>query len=255
MDTVNIGEELTELSEKSFAGCSSLANIGLSDGLVKIGDNCFENCKSITTISIPSTVETVGKSVFSGCEKLSNLIVEEREEGLNGFDETWKDGLSSQVVISVGFNIALNYNNATSSGANSVSVIQGENYELPVPSRNGYKFLGWYDSLTNGSRLTDENGVSVGGYDKYESITVFALWEANVNKIVFDPMEIKNVEFTKEQLYDMGYYQDVIDCVCGYYDTLGAAAAFTDISKEGKLVLYLEDYYQNVIYMYKSRKT
>ena len=68
-------------------------------------------------------------------------------------------------------------------------------------------------------------------------------------------MEIKNVEFTKEQLYDMGYYQDVIDCVCGYYDTLEATAAFTDISKEGKLVLYLEDYYQNVIYMYKSRKT
>ncbi len=68
-------------------------------------------------------------------------------------------------------------------------------------------------------------------------------------------MEITNVEFTKEQLYDMGYYQDVIDCVCGYYDTLEATAAFTDISKEGKLVLYLEDYYQNVIYMYKSRKS
>ena len=67
-------------------------------------------------------------------------------------------------------------------------------------------------------------------------------------------MEIKNVEFTKEQLYDMGYYQDVIDCVCGYYDTLDATAAFNDIANEGKLVLYLEDYYQTVIYMYKARK-
>lgn len=66
-------------------------------------------------------------------------------------------------------------------------------------------------------------------------------------------MEINAVEFTKEQLYDMGYYQDVIDCVCGYYDTLSASDAFTEISNESRLVLYLEDYYQNVVYMYKMR--
>ncbi|MCQ2387232.1 MAG: hypothetical protein MJ066_02150 [Clostridia bacterium] len=64
-------------------------------------------------------------------------------------------------------------------------------------------------------------------------------------------MEISSNYFTKDQLIEMGYYEDVIRCVKAYYDTLPALQAFRDISSEGKLVVYLEDYYQNVVYMYQ----
>lgn len=67
-------------------------------------------------------------------------------------------------------------------------------------------------------------------------------------------MEIQTNYFTKEQLVDMGYYSDVIDCVCAYYDLLEPSDAFSDIVSENKLVLYLEDYYQNIVYMYKMRQ-
>jgi len=66
-------------------------------------------------------------------------------------------------------------------------------------------------------------------------------------------MEISMGEFTKDQLVDMGYYQDVIDCVCGYYDTLDPAQAYQDIYGESKLTIYLDDYYQNVVFMYGVR--
>lgn len=60
-------------------------------------------------------------------------------------------------------------------------------------------------------------------------------------------------ELTKDTLVEMGYYSDVIDCVCGYYNTLEAEQAFQDFSSDKKLPIYLDDYYQNILYMYASR--
>ncbi len=64
-------------------------------------------------------------------------------------------------------------------------------------------------------------------------------------------LDISSGEFTKDQLIEMGYYTDVIRCVRGYYDTLPAADAYRDMHAEGKLAIYLDDYYQNVMYAYK----
>ena len=66
-------------------------------------------------------------------------------------------------------------------------------------------------------------------------------------------LDIRAGEFTKDELVEMGYYEDVMKCVCGYYDTLSATAAYQDISNESKLAIYLDDYYPNIIYLYKSR--
>lgn len=63
-----------------------------------------------------------------------------------------------------------------------------------------------------------------------------------------------NVEpFSKDQLVEMGYYEDVIDCVCGYFDTLPALEAYQEFNSEKKLTTYLDDYYVNVLYMYRVR--
>ncbi len=64
-------------------------------------------------------------------------------------------------------------------------------------------------------------------------------------------LDISSGEYTKDQLIEMGYYADVIRCVRGYYDTLSYADAYRDINAEGKLAIYLDDYYQNVLYAYK----
>ncbi len=66
-------------------------------------------------------------------------------------------------------------------------------------------------------------------------------------------MEVNSGEYTKDQLIEMGYYQDVIDCVCGYYDTLNALNAYQMITADKKAAIYLEDYYQSIVYMYGVR--
>ena len=66
-------------------------------------------------------------------------------------------------------------------------------------------------------------------------------------------MEVSLAEFTKDELVAMGYYEDVIRCVCGYYDRLSAHDAFVDIQLESKLIIFLDEYYQDVLYMYNIR--
>lgn len=65
-------------------------------------------------------------------------------------------------------------------------------------------------------------------------------------------MNIASNFFTKDQLVEMGYYEDAIDCVCAYYDTLSPLTAYQQIAHDTKVAIYLDDYYTNVVYMYKS---
>ncbi len=66
-------------------------------------------------------------------------------------------------------------------------------------------------------------------------------------------LDISSGEFTHDQLVEMGYYEDVLLCVSGYFDTLPAEQAYYDILAEKKLVTFLDDYYQQIIYVYKLR--
>ena len=66
-------------------------------------------------------------------------------------------------------------------------------------------------------------------------------------------MEIKSTSFTKEQLFEMGYFKDVTTCICAYYDLMDATDAYTEITNESSLIFFLDDYYPDVVYMYKMR--
>jgi hypothetical protein len=65
--------------------------------------------------------------------------------------------------------------------------------------------------------------------------------------------ELNQTFFSKDQLVEMGYYEDVIDCVCGYYDRLDPMTAYQQINGDKKVPIYLDDYYTNILYLYRSR--
>lgn len=178
---------ITKIGNNAFSGAAALESINIPDSVTYIGNSAFNGCKNIKTITIPEKTAEIGNAVFAGCENLTEITIVAREGDINGFAEEWKAGLPSSTKIKMGFVINLDYNGATS-GVDTNKPVVGvyENYILPAPVRNGYKFLGWYDSLENGNRLTDESGRSVSVYQQEESITVYARWEANLNSIIFD---------------------------------------------------------------------
>ena len=54
----------------------------------------------------------------------------------------------------------------------------GQSFTLEIPTKEGYRFLGWYDGEAgSGTQYTDENGVSVREWDKDADAMLYAKWE------------------------------------------------------------------------------
>ncbi len=67
-------------------------------------------------------------------------------------------------------------------------------------------------------------------------------------------LEIRTQSYTTEELVDMGYYGDVIDCVCDYYNSItDSLEAYKQFCNDTKVLIYLEDYYDNVLALYRAK--
>ena len=75
--------------------------------------------------------------------------------------------------ISDTFKITCDANGGSLGGTTSQLVVYSQNYQLSVPTREGYAFVGWY---YNSTQLTDETGASVGAYVYEDDITATAAW-------------------------------------------------------------------------------
>jgi len=66
-------------------------------------------------------------------------------------------------------------------------------------------------------------------------------------------LEIRINPYSKDELIAMGYYTDCLICVTSYLDTLPYLLAYEKITETGELAVYLDEYYQDLVYMYKVK--
>ena len=178
---------IRSIGENAFDGCKALAELTLSDQLTTVKAGAFSGCASLKTVYLPATVEYLGRAAFSGCVGLESVVFEERDGGIGTFDIAWREGMSDHTKVDIGFKLTLDYGKSTGSiGAKTVAVIRDGNFSMPVPVRAGYTFVGWFTAVTDGEQLTDAEGKSLKKYDKDEAIILYAVFEANANKVSFD---------------------------------------------------------------------
>lgn len=59
--------------------------------------------------------------------------------------------------------------------------------ELPVPTRGGYVFVGWYDAKVGGNRIANEEGIVA--YYNGEDATLYARWEETTYNVTISSMD------------------------------------------------------------------
>ena len=178
---------IRSIGENAFDGCKALAELTLSDQLTTVKAGAFSGCASLKTVYLPATVKYMGSAVFSDCTALETVAFEERDGGIEGFDPAWREGMSDHTKVDIGFKLTLDYGKSTGSiGAKTVAVVRDGNFTMPVPVRAGYTFAGWFTAVADGEQLTDAKGKSLKKYDKDEAIILYAVFEANANKVSFD---------------------------------------------------------------------
>lgn len=69
----------------------------------------------------------------------------------------------------------------------------------------------------------------------------------------FKYASLAQVELSKSQLIEMGYYKDVLHCTALYYNGLAPADAYNDILNDKEVMVYLEEYYEPFLYTYQLR--
>ena len=64
---VTIPDGVTEIGEKAFAYCTSLASVVIPEGVKSIGTEAFRDCESLSSVTIPEGVTEIGRCAFRGC--------------------------------------------------------------------------------------------------------------------------------------------------------------------------------------------
>ena len=120
----------------------------------------------------------------------------------------WSDATSSAQEYTVAFNAMEGY---LPLDEQSYTIAYGESYadafELPVPTRSGYIFKGWYNDETASMLNYDDEVYSL---DRGTSFT--ALWERHDNHYL-KPFRVDSTCMTE------GSYTETCE-VCGYYNTI-----------------------------------
>jgi hypothetical protein len=96
--------------------------------------------------------------------------------------------LSKQSTLTTLYRITYDYNEATEDNTVLYSyAINGKYYQLNVPFRFGFEFIGWdyVGGDTTHTRLTDGKGASLSAYAFEEDIVVVAQWQVAVHTVRF----------------------------------------------------------------------
>ncbi len=76
LQTIKISEGVESIWMNAFWGCEQLISVSLPSTLTWLSDRVFFGCASLSSITLPSSLERIGSGVFGGCESLQKINVE-----------------------------------------------------------------------------------------------------------------------------------------------------------------------------------
>ena len=73
--SVYVPENVKQLGESAFLGCSNLQEIDLSDNIQRILPYTFSDCVDLKSIKLPKHLKSIYRYAFEGCAKLESLTL------------------------------------------------------------------------------------------------------------------------------------------------------------------------------------
>ncbi len=152
--TYNVLEGTTSIYEYAFYDNEHIETIIMPEGLKEIGQFAFIMCLNIRCMSFPQSLTTIGLYPTSMTFYLENEQVSHLDV-LKG--RTWNGNGDKKLYC---FETSV-FNITFRSEGTVVEVIEtGKNgilsKEMPTPTNPGYVFMGWYDSIPGGNKITQD---------------------------------------------------------------------------------------------------
>ncbi len=75
VESIEVGEDISTVSDYAFYGASALTEVSLPDSLATIGDYAFAFCGKLENADLPTSLTAIGDSAFEGCHSLKAAFV------------------------------------------------------------------------------------------------------------------------------------------------------------------------------------
>ncbi|MBO5102679.1 MAG: leucine-rich repeat protein, partial [Clostridia bacterium] len=193
---VVISSKTTLINNYAFYKCANITSVTIADTVTSIGQYAFRNCTALKEVTIGSGVTSIGQYAFNSCTALTSVFFMQ----LANFSVGSSAFISNSSLVAYYFvsqdilnTIKTNYNTESitgyftntnfylccvvsfeSSGGSEcpkMGFVSGSSYgSLPTPTREGYRFAGWYtNSALTGSAVSTSTTASA-------SHTLYAKW-------------------------------------------------------------------------------
>ena len=189
LTSVTIPDSVTSIGSSAFSGCRGLTSVTIGNGVTSIGGSAFYGCTGLTSVTIPDSVTSIGSSAFSGCGGLAKIIFEGSAPTIgslsfSGVDNTCyiyvrRDSQGWGVTIpgrwqglSIDYFVHVVTFDANGGDCATGEIRADDNKpigELPLPTRFGYAFKGWWSAREGGVEITSETVVT-------NDLSLFAHW-------------------------------------------------------------------------------
>ena len=170
--STQVGEKVHKRFEITLTVCSKNALVVVPDVVGKDYEEARETLEEAGFI--------VEKNDVYSSEIIKNGVVNHVPQG----GSSQKKGAKILLSVSIGkdpVNVTFDANGGTVSENKKVVYYTDAYGTLPTPTRNNYKFLGWYTQKSSGTKVTAENIVSTNS-----DIVLYARWERILVKVSFD---------------------------------------------------------------------
>ncbi|MBR5128170.1 MAG: leucine-rich repeat protein, partial [Roseburia sp.] len=164
------------IPDGAFREFSYLIEAEIADGIETIGEGAFGSCENLEKLVIPKSVTTIKDIRSSGFYYLTIYgyrgTAAEAYATENNYDFVAMDDL----VCTLTFDMNIGDDGQTT----QKTIFKGESCgDLPMPSRTGYTFLGWYTESEGGEQVTETMIFN-------QDITLYAQWNVNIYTVTFD---------------------------------------------------------------------
>lgn len=214
-----------------------LGNYVLPNNVKTIGAGAFSHCFNLTSVEIPQNVTSIESDAFYKCENLQSVTIKNinckifYQDDISGIkygstfcngatyskgeDIPYYDGIISGYInstaqrwaeyyeynfVPIPFIVTFNANGGTVS-TTSKSVNYGSTYgTLPISTRNGYTFDGWYTASSGGTKITSTSNVTITANQ-----TLYAHWTPKTYTVSFNANGGSVSTSSKSVSYDSTY--------------------------------------------------
>ena len=197
LTSIEIPASVTSICDRAFYNCTGLTSVTFEKDseLKSIGEYAFNDCYGLKSIEIPASVTQIGSSAFRYCDELAKATIYSKSAtiGSDNFKNCHSDmtlygyaGSTTETYaknnnipfVAIEEEIAtytVTYNaNGGTNAPESQTKTEGVALTLSstVPTRSGYKFLGW--ATTKDGAVAYAPGAS---YTVDVNVTLYAVWE------------------------------------------------------------------------------